>query len=268
MGNVIAPTRAAAPVAAATSAASTDAAARNGLLPVLLRRLLDETDVPWFRLFYMYPSGISRELVSLMAEQPRLLPYLDMPIQHGADNVLKRMRRPERQATIRERVQWLRDAIPDLTLRTTLIVGFPGETDEDFDTLLELLEEIRFDRVGAFPYSTEESTLAATMPDMVDGDVKRERLERLFDLQRSITLERNEAWVGRTTDVLIDEVVGRDTDMDGDAGARGAVGRTKGQAIEVDGVVHIEDASGIEEGQFVRVTITDALEDDLIGVVA
>jgi ribosomal protein S12 methylthiotransferase len=98
--------------------------------------------------------------------------------------------------------------------------------------------------------------------------VKRERLERLFDLQRSITLERNEAWVGRTTDVLIDEVVGRDTDMDGDAGARGAVGRTKGQAIEVDGVVHIEDASGIEEGQFVRVTITDALEDDLIGVVA
>jgi ribosomal protein S12 methylthiotransferase len=265
MGNVSAPPRAA-------GSASADPAARNGLLPVLLRRLLDETEVPWFRLFYMYPSGISRELVALMAQQPRLLPYLDMPIQHGSDNVLKRMRRPERQATIRERLQWLRDAIPDLTLRTTLIVGFPGETDEDFETMLELLEEVRFDRVGAFPYSVEESTLAASMPDMVDDDVKRERLERLFDLQRSITLERNESWVGRTTDVLIDEVVGRDTDIAGDTGARGAIGRTKGQAIEVDGVVHIDDARGadgrdVEAGQFVRVRITDALEDDLIGVI-
>ena len=262
VGSVLAPPR------AATAAANADPAARNGLLPVLLKRLLDETTIPWFRLFYMYPSGISRELVTLMAEQPRLLPYLDMPIQHGSDNILKRMRRPERQATIRERVRWLREAIPDLSLRTTLIVGFPGETDEDFEQLLALLEEIRFDRVGAFPYSTEESTLAARMTDMVDDDVKRERLERLFDLQRSITLERNEAWVGRTVEVLVDEVVGRDTEIDGDSAERGAVGRTKGQAIEVDGVVHIEDARNVEAGQFVSVRITEALEDDLIGEVA
>jgi ribosomal protein S12 methylthiotransferase len=243
-----------------------DASARNGLLSVLLQRLLDETDIPWFRLFYMYPSGVSRELVDLIARQPRLLPYLDMPLQHGSDEVLKRMRRPERRSTIRERISWLRDAIPDLTLRTTVIVGFPGETDDDFDALLDLLEEIRFDRVGAFPYSPEESTLAAAMPDMVDEDVKRERLERLFDLQRSITLERNEMWVGRATTVLIDEVTGRETEMPGDSGSeRGAIARTKGQAIEVDGVVHIEDARDVKAGQFVNVLITDALEDDLIG---
>jgi ribosomal protein S12 methylthiotransferase len=263
MGNVTSPSRS---TVATTAGVAADPAARNGLLPVLLRRLLDETAVPWFRLFYMYPSGVSRELVALMAAEPRLLPYLDMPIQHGADSILKRMRRPERAATIRERVSWLRDAVPDLTLRTTVIVGFPGETDDDFDALLELLDEIRFDRVGAFPYSPEESTLAAAMADMVPPEVKRERLERLSDLQRSITLERNEAWVGRDELVLIDEIVGRDTEMPGDAGTRGAIARTRGQAIEVDGVVHIEDAGTAQPGDMAMVRITDALEDDLIGV--
>jgi ribosomal protein S12 methylthiotransferase len=189
-----------------------------------------------------------------------------MPIQHGADNILKRMRRPERQATIRERVAWLRAAIPDLTLRTTVIVGFPGETDEDFDVLCDLLEEIRFDRVGAFPYSPEESTLAAGMSDMVSAEVKRERLERLGDLQRSITLERNEGWVGRETVALIDEITGRDTELPGDTGARGAIARTKGQAIEVDGVVHIADVQRhVRPGDMVRLRITEALEDDLVG---
>src|SRR5690606_19488737 len=101
--------------------------------------------IPWIRLFYMYPSGIRRELVDLMACEPRLLPYLDMPIQHGSDRILTAMRRPERRATILERVAWLRDAIPDVSLRTTVIVGFPGETEEDFEALLDLLEEVRFD---------------------------------------------------------------------------------------------------------------------------
>ena len=253
--------------AARAGSALMDPAARNGLLPVLLRRLVDETDIAWLRLFYMYPSGISRDLVELMAREPRLLPYLDMPIQHGADAVLKRMRRPERQATIRERVSWLRAAIPDLTLRTTVIVGFPGETEEDFDVMLELLEEIRFDRVGAFAYSPEESTLAAGMADMVPDEVKRERLERLSDLQRSIAMERNEAWIGRDVLVLIDEITGRDTGMQDDGSERGAIGRTRGQAVEVDGVVHIEDAFQSEPGDFVTVHITDALEDDLVGVI-
>jgi ribosomal protein S12 methylthiotransferase len=236
---------------------------RGGLLPELLRALLDATTIPWLRLFYMYPSGIQRELVELMAAQPRLLPYLDMPIQHGSDAVLRRMRRPERRATIRERVGWLRDALPDLTLRTTVIVGFPGESDAEFEELLELLEEVRFDRVGAFAYSIEEGTLAAGLPDPVADDVKRERLERLLDLQRAIGLERNERWVGRDTELLVDEVTVRESR--GAPAVRSLVGRTRAQALEVDGVVHVADARGAAPGDRVRVRITQALEDDLIG---
>ena len=232
-----------------------DAHGRTGLLTDLLERLLAETDIPWLRLFYMYPSGIRRDLVELMAREPRLLPYLDMPIQHGSDRMLKLMRRPERQRTIRERVSWLRDAIPDLSLRTTLIVGFPGETDEDFEQMIDLLEEIRFDYIGAFPYSVEEGTLAATMPDQVDEDVARERLERLLDVQRGISLERNESRVGTTQRVLIDRV------------EEVAVGRTRGQALEVDGVVTIDDARGLQSGDFVNVRITEAMDQDLAGVI-
>jgi len=251
-------------VAELQTSAGSAAGARWGLLPELLRRLLGETSIPWFRLFYMYPSGISPELIALMGAEPRLLPYLDMPIQHGADSVLRRMRRPERRATILERVRWLRSALPDVTLRTTVIVGFPGETDEEFAALLELLEEVRFDRVGAFPYSVEEGTPAASLPDQITERVKRERLERLGELQRGIALERNEQWVGRTVEVLIDRVVGRDA-ADGTLYGRGAVGRTRGQALEVDGVVHLADARGARPGEFVAVRINDAQEDDLIG---
>lgn len=245
-----------------------DVANRHGLLPELLRTLLRETSIPWFRLFYMYPSGIQRELVELIASEPRLLPYLDMPLQHGSDRVLARMRRPERQTTIRERVGWLRDAIPDLALRTTVIVGFPGETEEDFQQLLDLLEEIRFDHVGAFTYSIEEQTAAAEMPDQVLDEVKLERLEKLFELQRSIGLERNEARIGSIEEVLIDRITGRDSDVDGvNTSERGAVGRTRHQAIEVDGVVHLPDAEDLEPGDFVQVEIVSALEDDLTGVI-
>jgi ribosomal protein S12 methylthiotransferase len=251
----------------ATTAGRDRTAGRAGLLPDLLRALLDDTDIPWFRLFYMYPSGIDSGLVELIAREPRILPYLDMPIQHGSDAVLTRMRRPERAATIRERVHWLRDAIPDLTLRTTVIAGFPGETEDDFDAMLDLLEEIRFDHVGAFTYSVEEGTRAAAMADQVPDAVRRERLERLQELQRSISLERNERWVGGETTVLIDRLVGRDMDAppeDADPG-RGAIGRTVGQALEVDGVVHIADAGSARAGDFVRVRIDEALDYDLAG---
>ena len=222
----------------------------------LLQALLHETDIPWLRLFYMYPSGIQRELVELMAREPRLLPYLDMPIQHGSDRILQLMRRPERQRTIRERVQWLRDAIPELALRTTVIVGFPGETDADFEQMCALLEEIRFDYLGAFAYSSEEGTRAANMPDQVDEDTRRERLERLLDVQRGISLERNETRVGSMQSVLIDKV------EDGMG-----VGRTRGQALEVDGVVTIEQPGALGSGDFVKVRITEADEQDLVGVI-
>jgi ribosomal protein S12 methylthiotransferase len=244
-------------------------ASRHGLLPELLRALLDGTSVPWLRLFYMYPSGIYRELVELMAAEPRIVPYIDMPIQHGSDSVLKRMRRPERQATIRERAQWLRAAIPELALRTTVIVGFPGETDEEFEQMLDLLEEVRFDHLGAFSYSVEEDTPAARMEGQVPESLKRERLERLLDLQRSISHERSEEWLGREVTVLVDSLTGREMgDVAAPTVGNGAVGRTQRQALEIDGVVHIADAADAQPGDFVRARIVDVMENDMRAEIA
>jgi ribosomal protein S12 methylthiotransferase len=227
------------------------------LLPDLLRTLVDRTEVPWYRLFYMYPSGITQELVDLVASEPRILPYLDMPIQHGSDRTLRAMRRPERQATIRERVLWLREAIPDLTLRTTVIVGFPGESDQDFRTMLEFVEEVRFDRLGAFAYSLEEGTRAAEMEGQVPESLKRERLEELLDLQRGISYDVNLDWVGRRTTALVDQILEEDPDF-------GAVGRTAAQALDVDGVTHLLPTVALHRGQMVEVEVVDALEYDLV----
>lgn len=234
-------------------------------LPELLRALIAGSDVPWYRLFYMYPSGITRELVSLMADEPRILPYLDMPIQHGSDRVLELMRRPERQATIRERAAWLRDAVPGLTLRTTVIVGFPGETDEDFQSLLDLLEEIEFDRVGAFGYSVEEGTRAADFPGGVPESLIQERLEALMEVQRGISFDRNLALVGTRGRALVDRVSPDETDFI-------ATVRTAAQALDVDGVTNVvPSASGetptLEVGSFVEVEIVDALDYDLVAEV-
>ena len=232
----------------------------EALLPGLLGALLAETDIPWVRLFYMYPSGITRELVDLLASEARLLPYLDMPLQHGSDAILKAMRRPERRGTIRERVGWLREAIPGLTLRTTVIVGFPGETEEHFKELLSLLEELRFDRVGAFTYSKEEGTPAAEMDDQVPEEVKAERLETLMDVQREISFELNLAQVGRRTIALVDRVIEDDPEFAFQA-------RTKGQALDVDGVTNLLPGGGVQPGDFVEIEVVDALDYDLVGAV-
>ncbi len=233
-----------------------DGLRRRGALPYLLRTLLAETTIPWLRLFYMYPSGITRELVDLLAQEPRVLPYLDMPIQHGSDRVLKRMRRPERRSTILERVGWLRDALPEVVLRTTVIVGFPGEREEDFEALIDLLEEVRFDHLGAFAYSEEEGTAAAVMDGMVPPAQRQERLERLMDVQRAIAQEKNEARLGREVQVLIDEVRGGE-----------ATGRAWWQAPEVDGGVHLADADDLEAGRFVTARLTSVLDRDFEGTV-
>jgi ribosomal protein S12 methylthiotransferase len=230
------------------------------LLPDLLRALLDGTDVPWYRLFYMYPSGITREMVDLMAREPRILPYLDVPIQHGSDRVLQLMRRPERRKTILERVAWLRDAVPGITLRTTVIVGFPGETWDDFREMLDLMEEVAFDRVGAFTYSVEEGTRAAEMDGHLDEDVKEERLEELMELQRGISFDRNLDMVGRRVPAMVDRLVEDDPDF-------GAVARTAGQAIDVDGVTQLRKTGGLAPGDMVEVEIVDALDYDLVGEV-
>ncbi len=227
------------------------------LLPDLLTALLQGTEVPWYRLFYMYPSGMTRELVDLIASEDRILPYLDVPIQHGSDRILTLMRRPERQGTIRERVGWLREAVPDLTLRTTVIVGFPGETDDDFRQMLDLLDEVRFERVGAFPYSVEEGTRAAEMPGRVPDDIVQERLEEVMELQRIVSLERNLEGVGRRVEVLVDTVLDDDPEFVG-------VGRTVGQAVDVDGVTHLRGARGLRAGDLIVGTVKEAFDYDLI----
>ncbi|MDE0899175.1 MAG: 30S ribosomal protein S12 methylthiotransferase RimO [Longimicrobiales bacterium] len=230
------------------------------LLPDLLRALIAGTDVPWYRLFYMYPSGMTRELVDLIASEERIVPYLDMPLQHGSDRILELMRRPERKNTIRERVGWLRDAVPDLTLRTTVIVGFPGETDDDFREMLDLLDEMRFERVGAFPYSVEVGTRAVDLPDRVPEDIIEERLEEVMEVQRGISLERNLELVGSTMTVLVDERIENDPDFT-------AAGRTVGQAIDVDGITHLRAPDNIRPGDLVTATIVEALDYDLIAEV-
>src|SRR5690348_15212694 len=178
---------------------------RDGVrLPELLEALVRETSVPWLRNLYLYSTGITPRLLEVIAASPRIVRYLDMPVQHASDAVLARMRRPERQRTIREKAARFRDAVPGLAIRTTCIVGFPGETEDDFQQLLDFLEETRFDRVGAFTYSPKEGTRAYDLPDDVPDEVKRDRLERLTDVQRAITAERYEEYVGTTTTVMVD----------------------------------------------------------------
>ncbi|OLC89121.1 MAG: ribosomal protein S12 methylthiotransferase RimO [Gemmatimonadetes bacterium 13_1_40CM_3_66_12] len=216
-------------------------------LPDLLETLLRETSVPWFRLLYVYSAGINERLVELIARESRIVPYIDMPIQHATDRMLERMRRPERLRTLREKLAWLRGAIPDLAIRTTCLVGFPGETEDDFRALLAFLEEAQFDRMGAFAYSPQEGTRAMLYPDDVPDEVKRDRLEEIVEVQRAISGERLARFVGRDVDVLVDR-------LEAEAGIK--VGRVQWQADDVDGVTYLEQGGWAQPGGFVRARIT------------
>ncbi|HKE92031.1 MAG TPA: 30S ribosomal protein S12 methylthiotransferase RimO [Gemmatimonadales bacterium] len=234
---------------------------RNGAkLPDLLAALLAETSVPWFRLLYVYSAGITDRLVDLMAREPRIVPYIDMPIQHANDRMLERMRRPERQASIREKLAWLRAAIPDLAIRTTCLVGFPGETESEFRELLGFLEEAQFDRLGAFAYSPQDGTRAMQYPDDVPEEVKRERLEELLEVQRAISAERLSRFVGREVPVLVDRVADPI-----DSGAT-HVGRVPWQADDVDGVTYLGEGGWAGPGSFVRARLTESLDYDFRAV--
>jgi ribosomal protein S12 methylthiotransferase len=202
-------------------------------------------------MLYLYSSGITPRLLEVMAREPRILPYLDMPMQHASDAVLARMRRPERQRTIRDRVRTVREVVPDLAIRTTCIVGFPGETDDDFAQLMAFLEEIQFERVGAFTYSAQDGTRAADMIDDVPESVKRERLERLMELQRQVTAERYERFLGRTARTMIDRTVDGETQ-----------GRTVWQADDVDGISYVQGAETLAPGTIVDAVI-ERIEDDV-----
>jgi len=229
-------------------------------LPELLEALLAGTSVPWYRLLYVYSAGITDRLVELMGRDARIVPYIDMPIQHASDRMLERMRRPERRGTLREKLRWLRGAIPDLAIRTTCLVGFPGETDQDFRELLEFLDEAQFDRLGAFAYSPQEGTRAMAYPDDVPDAVKRDRLEELLEVQRAISAERLARFVGREASVLVDRVADPD-----EAGAT-HVGRVPWQADDVDGVTHLEQGGWGEPGSLVRARITASEDYDFRAV--
>ncbi len=225
---------------------------RNGpKLPDLLEALLEGTSIPWFRLLYVYSAGINDRLVDVLSSSSRIVPYIDIPIQHASDRMLGRMRRPERQDTIRQKVAWLRDAIADIAIRTTTIVGFPGETEEDFAVLCEFVEEVAFERLGVFTYSEQEGTRAAQFEDDVPEITKNERQEVLLELQRAISQERLGRFVGRDTEVLLDEVT------DPDEGGATHVGRVKWQADDVDGVTFVERGGWARPGEFLPVRLTD-----------
>lgn len=224
-------------------------------LHTLLRRLLDETSVPWFRLLYIYSAGLREPLVELIASEDRIVPYIDMPIQHASDPVLRRMRRPERREKLIERIDGLRASIPDLTLRTTVLVGFPGETEDDFRSLLNFMEDVEFDRLGAFAFSPQDGTRAADMrEDFLPEDVRNARLEETLEVQRVISARRMEREVGRLREVLVDRTEeGR------------LVGRTRGQADDVDGVTILScrENERPAPGTLVDARITSASDYDL-----
>jgi ribosomal protein S12 methylthiotransferase len=210
----------------------------------------------WVRLHYVYPYPHVDEVIPLMADG-RILPYLDIPFQHASPRILKAMKRPGDIDGTLARINRWRAAVPELTLRSTFIVGFPGETEQDFQLLLDFLNEAQLDRVGCFAYSPVEGATANALPDPVPDELKQERLARFMETQAEISAAKLERKIGRKLTVLVDEI----TD-DGTALARSAA-----DAPEIDGVVIIEDSAGLEVGEFATVRITDAGEHDLWGEV-
>ncbi|MEO8548146.1 MAG: radical SAM protein, partial [Sphingomicrobium sp.] len=210
----------------------------------------------WVRLHYVYPYPHVDRVIPLMAEG-LVLPYLDIPFQHASPKILKSMRRPANDARVLERIRSWREVCPDIAIRSTFVVGFPGETEEDFQYLMGWLEEAQLDRVGAFRFEPVEGAAANALPDPVPEEQKEERYARLMELTARISAEKLAAKVGKTLDVLIDAV---------DSDTRGATGRSKADAPEIDGEVHLRDAGGLEQGDIVSVRIEDSDEHDLYGV--
>jgi ribosomal protein S12 methylthiotransferase len=207
--------------------------------------------VPWVRLMYAYPGRVTERLIETMARHPQILPYLDIPLQHAHPEVLRRMRRPADAERVRRTVERLRAAMPGITIRTTFLVGYPGETEAEFQTLLDFVAEMAFDRVGVFTYFHEQGTPAAHLADNVPPDVKEERRSRLMELQQPISLARNQALVGEALDVLIEG-----------QGDGVSVGRSYRDAPEIDGLVLVHAMLPVAE--IAAVCIETALEYDLV----
>jgi len=226
-------------------------------LAELLQRLSDVDGVDWIRLHYAFPAGFPMDALQVMAERENICKYIDIPLQHGSSRMLQLMRRGITREKTEQLLQSLRDKVPGIAIRTTMIAGHPGETDQDFNELLEFVEKSRFDRMGVFTYSHEENTHSFTMPDDVPAEVKQERLEELMDLQQGISLELNTGKVGQTYKVLVDRKEGGNY-----------IGRTESDSPEVDNEVIIESQNNyLRIGDFVNVKVASATEFDLTGSV-
>ncbi len=225
--------------------------------PVELLRALSQLEgVEWVRMLYLYPDGITPEMIDLIKNSPKLVKYFDMPLQHINNEVLKKMNRKMTRQEIVEVLGNIRREIPDAVIRTQFIVGFPGETEEQFEELLQFISEQQFDRVGCFKYSPEENTPGGKMADQVDEETKQRRYEAVMEVQQNISREKHRAFIGKTVDVLV-EGFSEETELL-------LQGRTSQQAPDIDGVVLINDGEA-KVGEIVKVRITDSMEYDLIG---
>lgn len=224
-------------------------------LPELLNRVSEVEGVSWVRLHYAYPGFFTDELIRVMAENPKVCKYVDMPLQHSEDTILKRMRRPGRQRDVRELIAKIRASIPNVSIRTSLIVGFPGETEEEFERLCDFVREMRFDRLGVFTYSNEEDTPASRLPNHVPVEVKEWRANTLMEIQRAVARDSGSRHVGQVLDVLLERYDGR-SDV--------YVGRSQYDAPEIDGEVFVTGCTA-DIGTITKVRITHAFEYDLSG---
>lgn len=225
-------------------------------LAKLLRAITDETKIPWIRLLYCYPDKITDELVAEIRDNSRILKYIDMPIQHISDRMLTAMNRHGDKALIKSVIQKLRKEIPDIVIRTTFIVGFPGESEEDFRELCEFVSETKFDRAGAFAYSREEDTAAYDFEDQIDEQLKQDRVDIIMREQMAVCEEKNSAMVGKIITVLCEDF---------DPVSETHFGRSAADAPEIDGKVYFKSAVRIAPGSFVKVKIREVLDYDLIG---
>ncbi len=245
-----------------------DLGMKDGLAQLLEGMVKAAPDVDWIRVMYAYPGYVTDRLIEVMSSHAQVLPYLDMPLQHAHPDTLKRMRRPANVEWVHRTLEKMRSAMPDLALRTTFIVGYPGETENEFQTLLDFVEAVRFDRVGTFQFSFEPGTTSEPLGDPVQDQVKQERHDRLMEMQQRISLEKNQALVGRTLDVLVEgqgELETQEDRLPGE-GTRPqpiSLGRTYRDAPEIDGMVLIEGE--IPVGEIVPVRITGAMAYDLTG---
>lgn len=225
-------------------------------LPELLRNLCKISGIRWIRILYCYPEEITEELIQVIKEEPKICHYLDLPIQHASDGILKRMGRRTSKEELIQIIERLRKEIPDIAIRTTLITGFPGETQDQHEELMDFVDEMEFDRLGVFTYSPEEDTPAAVMPDQIEESVKEDRQAELMELQQEIAFEQAESMIGKEMLVMIEGKV---------ADENAYVGRTYKDAPNVDGLIFVNTDEELMSGDFAKVKVTGACEYDLIG---